>query len=363
LSINVERQLTNRTMHATLLSTSAQALAAQHFRRMESFSIPSTGIPSPSLAEAQNRLRAAEVDLGERMRDLYGTFDELMRRTLISRGTYRTESTGGTDTERGMQKEGDVARELSKVELDAVRDRMRTLERRLDEAYPTSRKGKEKDPTGEENGVEHKRSRARLLLEDMSSRLAVVEGLKEDLDTRCNDLEDLVNSRIQDELEIDRVGNKRWKVFEDLRDPDGVIRGLKRKREGEDVPPLPSQDLHPPLDDKPISHTNTDTNMNGPVATLQQQVPATTNDGSEIAQLKAQVYSLKTMVNSSLIINNSRQYDPNSALQEQVEALQTELKQVKDELKSLMDKASADAKTLDDLKLHCETFVRTVRSI
>jgi hypothetical protein len=360
LSINVERQLTNRTMHATLLSTSAQALAAQHFRRMESFSIPSTGIPSPSLAEAQNRLRAAEVDLGERMRDLYGTFDELMRRTLISRGTYRTESTGGTDTERGMQKEGDVARELSKVELDAVRDRMRTLERRLDEAYPTSRKGKEKDPTGEENGVEHKRSRARLLLEDMSSRLAVVEGLKEDLDTRCNDLEDLVNSRIQDELEIDRVGNRRWKVFEDLRDPDGVIRGLKRKRDGEDVPPLSSQDPPPPLDDTPRSHTNTDTNMNGPVATLRQQVPATTNDRSEIAQLKAQVYSLKTMVNSSLIINNSRQYDPNSALQEQVEALQTELKQVKDELKSLMDKASADAKTLDDLKLHCETFVRTV---
>jgi len=330
---------------------------------MESFSIPTTGIPSPSLAEAQNRLRAAEVDLGERMRDLYGTFDELMRRTLISRRIHRLDRTGSSDTERDTQKEGDVARELSKVELDAVRDRMRILEGRLDEAYPVSRKGKEKGPTGEENGVEYKRSRARLLLEDMSSRLAVVEGMKEDLDTRCNDLEDLVNSRIQDELEIDRIGNRRWKVFEDLRDPDGVIRGLKRKREGEDVPPPISQDPPPPLDDKSISNTNNDTNKSGLVATLQQQVPATTNDGSEIAQLKAQVYSLKTMVSSSLKIFNSRQSDPSSALQDQVEALQTELKQVKDELKSLMDKASADAKTLDDLKLHCETFVRTVRLI
>ena len=360
MSINIERQLTARTMHATLLSTSAQALAAQHFRRMESFSIPSTGIPSPSLAEAQNRLRAAEVDLGERMRGLYGTFDELMRRSLNSRRTYRNERASGSDVGRDTQQEGDMARELSRFELDAVRDRMRILEERLDEAYPISRKGKEKDPVGEESGVEHKRSRARLLLEDMSSRLAVVEGLKEDLDTRCNDLEDLVNSRMQDEIEIDRIGNRRWKVFEDLRDPDGIIRGSKRKREGENIPPLISQDLPPPLDDKPIAHTDTDTNMNGPVVTLQQQVPVTTNDRSEIAQLKAQVYSLKTMVNSSLIINNSRQYDPNSALQQQVEALQTELKQVKDELKSLMDKASADAKTLDDLKLHCETFVRTV---
>jgi hypothetical protein len=151
-------------------------------------------------------------------------------------------------------------------------------------------------------------------------------------------------------------------VFEDLRDPDGVIRGLKRKREGENVSPLISQDPPPPLDDKPNSYTNTETNINGPAANLQQQqVPATMNDRSEIAQLKAQVYSLKTMVSSSLKINNSRQFDPSPALQEQVEALQTELKQVKDELKSLMDKASADTKTLDDLKLHCETFVRTVR--
>jgi len=354
-------------MHATLLSTSAQALAAQHFRRMESFSIPTTGIPSPSLAEAQNRLRAAEVDLGERMKDLYGTFDELMRRTLSSRRINRTDRAGGSDSERDVRKEGDAAMELSKVELDAVRDRMRTLEGRLEEAYPISRKGKEKEkekePTGEEDGVETKRSRARLLLEDMSSRLAVVEGLKDDLDTRCNDLEDLVNSRMQDELEIDRIGNRRWKVLEDLRDPDGVIRGLKRKREGEDESPTIPQDPPPPLDDKPISQTNDDTDMNGSVTTLQQEVPTTTNDGSEIAQLKAELHSLKAMISSNIRIDNNRQSDPVSVLQGQVEALRTELTQVQDELKSLMDKASADTKALDDLKLHCETFVRAVRLI
>jgi len=350
-------------MHATLLSTSVQALAAQHFRRMESFSIPTTGIPGPSLAEAQNRLRAAEVDLGEKMRDLYGTFDELMKRTLDSRSTNRTERFGGSDTERDTQEEGDVAMKPSKVELDAVRERVETLEGRLEEAYPISRKGKEKEPAGEENGAEHKRSRARLLLEDLSSRLSVVEGLKEDLNTRCNDLEDLVNSRMQDELEIDRIGNRRWKVFEDLRDPDGVIRGLKRKREIEDIPPLIHQEPLHPFDNKPCSQTEIDTVTNASVTTLQQEVPTTTNDGSEIAQLKAELHSLKAMISSNIRIDNNRQSDPVSVPQGQVEALRTELKQVQDELKSLMDKASADTKALDDLKLHCETFVRTVRLI
>ena len=88
-----------------------------------------------------------------------------------------------------------------------------------------------------EPGKAGKRSRARALLDDMLIRLEKVESLKGSLEDRYSTLEDLVNSRDQDELEIRRMGNVRWKIIEELRDPDGVIRGVdrpgKRKREQE----------------------------------------------------------------------------------------------------------------------------------
>jgi hypothetical protein len=185
-----------RTMHSTLLSTSTHALAAQHLKRMESFPIPNTGIPPPSVADAQSRLRAAELDLGEKMRELHDTFDELMKRTLVQsrprdRDTYQ-------EKEKGKDDAG-----LSRAEIEEVRNRMKVLERRMDDVPPppppavsaprppppVSRKGKEKeeptaDAEGGEEGPGGKRSRARILLEDMLSRLQAVESLKEDLETR-----------------------------------------------------------------------------------------------------------------------------------------------------------------------------------
>jgi hypothetical protein len=351
-------------MYSTLLSTSAHALAVQYLRRMETFPIPPTNIPAPTLIEAQNRLRDAEVELGERLRELHKTFDELMRRDL---GSQRYSAS--RNDERDRAREGN--RTLSKAEVNDIRDRMSSLERRLNETpIPSSRKGKEK-ATGEEEGIDGKRSRARLLLEDMSSRLQIVEGLKDDLDMRYTDLEDLVNSKIQDEMEIVRLGNGRWRIMENLRDPDGVIRGLKRKHDdvsrtshfssGKEVEPI----IISTLDAKGSEPTLTES---------QAQDVAIQADRSEITRLRAEVNSLKTIVNSNLNVNNAS--STLSALLRQVETLQTELRNVKEEQRGQVPKNAhqevakgvgtidklVDPATLENLKQHCSELVKTVSS-
>lgn len=355
----------DRTLHSTLLSTSTHALATQHLTRMLSFPIPPSGIPSSSLADAQNRLRAAEVELGERMRVLHTTFDALMNSYLARAAVPSRASSESRDWDRDTDKE----RDLSKAEMDEVRERMRILEHRLRDVPPpppptsTSRKGKER-ATGEQEGIEGKRSRAKFLLEDMLTRIQVLEGLKEELYTRCNDLEDLVNGRIQDDMGIVSIGNDKWKDFEDMRDPDGVIRGLKRKRD--DVPPPHREDT--PLEPADVKHNSSTTtasvwpNMSGPdtaIATLQAQMASIRSEKSEITQLRAQVNSLKTPISPKLVVNSDNTMI--SALQKQVEALQTELGGLKEEQKKLASRAEADTKALDELKLHCEAFVKTVR--
>jgi hypothetical protein len=378
-----------RTMHSTLLSTSTHALAAQHLKRMESFPIPNTGIPPPSVADAQSRLRAAELDLGEKMRELHDTFDELMKRTLVQsrprdRDTYQ-------EKEKGKDDAG-----LSRAEIEEVRNRMKVLERRMDDVPPppppavsppppppsVSRKGKEKEePTtkgevGEAEGEEPsgKRSRARILLEDMLSRLQAVETLKEDLETRCGDLEDLVNAKVQDEMEIVRVGNGRWKVVEDLRDVDGVIRGLKRKRKdsehedrGEGGRAPPPGDIPPPPLDSATSTPGTDP----AITKLQEQVAFMEKDRLEIASLKAEVESLKSKSKSNTNTINPVPPvgpDPTSTIKlliKNIDSLQTELKTLKAERQAWEQKMKdereqRDKDTLVMLKQHCEDLVKTV---
>ena len=360
-------------MHSTLLSTSTHALASQHVKRMESFPIPNSGIPPPSVADAQNRLRAAEMDLGEKMRDLHDTFDELMKRTFVQ--------TQPISRPRSPIKEKERKEELSRAEIEEVRNRMRVLERRMDEvppslpppplpSVPVSRKGKEKEePTaegdgdGDGDGQNGKRSRARILLEDMLSRLQTVESLKENLETRCGDLEDLVNSKVQDEMEIARMGNGRWKVVEDLRDVDGVIRGLKRKRKDSDdgdggVPPPPEEVPTPPPSDE----------KSGPdpaIATLQEQMALMEKDRLEIAQLKQQIESLKSRPDP-VPKTDAGTTKTIQLLVKNIESLQAELKTLKDGRKAWEqmikdEREQRDKDTLVMLKQHCEDLVKTVR--
>ena len=375
-------------MHSTLLSTSTHALAVQHLKRMESFPIPSSGIPSPSLADAQNRLRAAEVELSDRMRELYTTFEELMRRHSSQSRDRNTDGDSGIVNDKEKERE----RELSKSEVEGVRNRMEALERRLDEIPPppppptttaSTRKGKEKESNeadGDGTGIEGKRSRAKLLLEEMLSRLQAVEGLKDNLDTRCNDLEDLVYSRIQDDLEVVKMGNGRWKDFENMRDPDGSIRGIKRKREEDDRPlegdmsPLedPPPPPPPPAEDENKANSNTDMNVRTDthtdemkaIAALQAQIDSFRSDRDKIKQLREQVESLRIALHSNSIINNARELAPPpqvTALQKQVEQLEIELKECKELQLKQAKKGLEDTKALDELKTHCEALVRSVR--
>jgi hypothetical protein len=227
-------------MHATLLSTSSHALAVQHLTRMNS--LPALG-ESPSHAEAQIQLHNAELELGERMKELHGSFMELMRRTHPPPAVAQLGSP--------PRRRSEVT--VSGVDLEGVRDRIRLLERKMEEVQfqipqppppsppatstsaTTKGKGKEKETEttadNDDPSPESKRSRARALLEDVLTRLQVVESTHQTLDDRYTDLENLVHARIQDEMEIERMGNRSWRVIEDLRDPDGVLRGIKRKRE------------------------------------------------------------------------------------------------------------------------------------
>ena len=319
------------------------------------------------------------MELSDMMRALYTTFEELMKR----HSSQARDRSRARDSESGSvwDKEKEREKELSKSDVEGVRNRMKALERRLDEIPPpppptttaSSRKGKEKEPSeadGDGTGIEGKRSRAKHLLEEMLSRLQAVEGLKENLDTRCNDLEDLVYSRIQDDLEVVKLGNGRWKDFEDMRDPDGSIRGIKRKR-GEGTSPLEDVPPPPPVEDNALSAMDTDVHadthsdeLNPAIVALQVQMASLQSDRNEIKQLRAQIESLRIALNTNSIINNAQQLAPPpqvTALQKQVEQLEIELRECKDLQLKQATKELADTKALDELKMHCEAFVKAVR--
>lgn len=233
----------HRCMHSTLLGTTDQALAARHVERLESF--PPAQVNPDTLSDARKRLHEAESRLSDQMRSLHSAFGEMMRRTTPSRRT------AGRDS-RSFEDRQDVQRMIrDKVdfsELVSVRRRLEGVERQLDEGVRDKGKGKEReretDPnppppattTGTEpppaEGTDGKRIRARELLEDMLRRLEKVEGMKDHLENRYFDIQDQLNAKEQEELEVLRLGNGRWKMIERLRDPDGVIRGagVKRRR-------------------------------------------------------------------------------------------------------------------------------------
>lgn len=209
-------------------------------------SLPALG-ESPSHAEAQMQLHNAELELGERTKELHGSFMELMRRTLPPPAQSAAAVQPGSPPRRRTEVT------VSGVDLEGVKERIRLLERKMEEVQvqvpqppppsppatstsaTTKGKGNETETKttvdNDDPSPESKRSRARALLEDMLTRLQVVESTHQTLDDRYTDLENLVHARIQDEMEIERMGNRSWRVIEDLRDPDGVLRGIKRKRE------------------------------------------------------------------------------------------------------------------------------------
>lgn len=273
----------SRAMHSTLLSTTSQALALQNLKRLETF--PQELINVESLNNAKLRFRQFETELSGCMKDLHQTFTEVMKRAsplsslgrasgsdmdhnsnkLSSRLDERDRSDRDRDVDRKIRDKVDFS------ELVTVRKRVEGLERRFEEGEfmvnsstsDIKGKGKGKDipphlatpdsdapPDGDistmtttnqagannkEPGVEGKRSRARELLKDMLDRLEKVEGMKEGFDNRCTNLEDALYSKEQEEYEIMRLGNGKWKILEELRDPDGVIRGVKRRKMDEEV--------------------------------------------------------------------------------------------------------------------------------
>jgi hypothetical protein len=257
------------------------------------------------------------------------------------------------DREKGRVR----SRSRSRAEVDQVPEKTIIIDRKTDTPQSPSRKGKEKaipsnPEEGEEEGETGKRSRARLLLEEIVKRLEVVEEMKENLDDRCENLEDLVHAKVQDEMEIERMGNMKWRVVEELRDPDGVIRCLKRKRKLDReefmmepgtqsqsvIVPPPPVDIPPP---PPVDTGNTDV-----IAQLQQQVAAMEKDRSEIAKLKELVESLQSDRTKA---STEPKPDPkNVELQQQVDALRAELEEMKkyrvDRDQTLIDEVSANVK-------------------
>lgn len=242
-----------RSMHSTLLATTTQALAARHVERLEAF--PQNLVNYETLTSARDRLREADTDLNDTMRSLQTAFADVMRRATPPPGGGQ----GGRRDPRVAEDRQEMQRMIrDKVdfsELVSVGKRLEGVERQLEEGVELRAykgKGKEKEPSpppiptvpGDDGtDVSTKRSRARELLEDMLKRLEKVEGMKEYLENRYFDIQDQLNAREQEELEILRLGNGRWKIIEELRDPDGVIRGLKRRKidKDEDIEEVPME--------------------------------------------------------------------------------------------------------------------------
>lgn len=290
-------------MHSALLSTSSHAIAARHYSRMTAFAQSSSSSSSlhnaTSTSDAQAQLHAAELELGDRMKELHRTFSDLMRRTLRPASAHAL----GSPSRRSS--------EVSSSDLQVLRDRIRQLERKMEDAPPPrdisappppspSVKGKEKATTQDEaernDGPSGKRSRARALLEDMSIRLQAVEGMKDSLENRYVDLENMVNAKIQDEMEIERMGNRSWRVIEDLRDPDGSLRGIKRKRAERDER-MAAEEGRMTIDTLASPSRISAISASGPdsgVAQLQEQVAALEQFKPEITTLASRVLALET---------------------------------------------------------------------
>ena len=227
-------------MHSALISSSAHQLAAQHLSRLKSF--PSTDLTSPTISKAQQRVADAESELHGQMTAMRESFTRLMQ-SVVSR-------------------DGDRPVDVSGLQLDGVKDRLKRLEDRVmpvsatsvsyqprpslpsspppsglrppgphghpsSDHVPTSEPPKppEADNGGSDSLLPAKRLRVKGLLSEVLDRMDKVEEMVHASQGKQEDLENLIWEQVE-EFRMTRPAS--WSRLEAKRDPNA---SKKRKRD------------------------------------------------------------------------------------------------------------------------------------
>nr|XP_031857910.1 uncharacterized protein CI109_006706 [Kwoniella shandongensis]KAA5524982.1 hypothetical protein CI109_006706 [Kwoniella shandongensis] len=236
-----------RAMRDTILSHSDRDIAHKHFTALAKF--PHTNPTSPHFEEAERRVRQAERALHDQMTALEGSFNEVMKRTV-----------GKTD----VIQEGDVAA----LEVDALKERLKRLEElssgvsaRPISGIPSTARGpaiqtstdvaRTVDVTIDTAGTadvaaepSSKRIKLKAMLDDIIARLSAVEGAKDSLESRCEELENEMSLMESDaSMKLDQ-GIRTWEELEAQRDPE-KRRSKKRKERDEDLQEVSRNEREP----------------------------------------------------------------------------------------------------------------------
>ncbi|OCF41281.1 hypothetical protein I317_04939 [Kwoniella heveanensis CBS 569] len=325
----------SKAMHSTLVSTSAHALALSHFTRLTHF--PYTNPTSPAFEDAQRRVRDAEKILNEKMASLHSSFTELMRRTV------------------GRVGEGGIGA----LEMDGLKERLRKLEEMSSSLGssstttqvppppstvpppPPPQIEQSADPRGSvqpagttvtpagppaateahKDAVEGTRGRLKAMLNDIITRLEKVESTSGTFDDRLFDVEGTLMIQESDSLDEDYG----WGQLEDRRDPDGKLRGIKRKRTVDEAAPEVIVIDGAGDDDVPMDETGSISAIDkgkGSVESMQRQMQRMASELKELlAKTRAAESSETPVAQSSSTVPSAEL----SALQRQVTSLSAQI--------------------------------------
>ncbi|WRT70471.1 uncharacterized protein IL334_007469 [Kwoniella shivajii] len=232
----------SKAMHTALVTTSQHSLALKHFSRLSTF--PHTNPTSVAFEDAQKRVSQAERALNDQMIALQSSFTELIRRTI--------------------NKTGNSLEAISALEIDGLKERMRKLEE-IDSRILKQPENVEQPPpppvrdvpppppldectaegsttvsVDQDIDVEMKKRKVGAVLDDIIARLDKCESMKDDFDFRIDTVETELMTKDSDFMDNEARRKQMreysgWSGLENRRDPNGAIRGLKRKERDVDA--------------------------------------------------------------------------------------------------------------------------------
>ncbi|KAK8850333.1 hypothetical protein IAR55_004250 [Kwoniella newhampshirensis] len=361
-----------RAMRDTIISHSDRDIAHKHFTALAKF--PHTNPTSPHFEEAERRVRQAEKVLHDQMTALEASFNEVLRRTVGKPGVIA---------------EGDV----SGLELDGLKERLKRLEdlspgvtAPLSGGQPnqlpksSSETGVPPQPSPiiggadqittdtsdrvEDGGVQQptKRGKLRAMLQDIIERLSAVEGEKESLEYRCEELENVISLKESDEAMSRDQGIHTWEELAERRDPERRLARKRKAREEAEENDLRAErgtsmavavqamTASVPTPSSAATTTNAPTNSTGTATPEALPIDPRiakiiTALHKESLGLRQEIAQLKERSSQSLPSTTSMPPD-SSAITQQVDQLQSDLLKVTDIVKAIREGQEAE-KTVD----------------
>ncbi|WWC65467.1 uncharacterized protein I303_108085 [Kwoniella dejecticola CBS 10117] len=295
-----------KAMHLALITTSQHALAQKHFARLSDS--PHVNRQTPTFEDAEKRVGKAQKLVDEHMAVLHASFVELMRRTIGI-----TNTTNPSDI-------------ISVFELDNLKERVRKIE----ELAPTLRASGGGPPAPESSSgipappppaedrpptppappppeaplkradetapsaTEKKKYKVGAILDEITRRLDIVENIKNEFDSRIDEVETALMAQDNDALDREiRFEQRRkydgWGDLEDRRDSSGTIRGLKRKERDDGG-----------VEESGPSGRPSASESQGVDVSMEEDVSSVRHLQREVARLSGQVRHLQSQLSTAL---------------------------------------------------------------